>query len=104
MGSLKGTARLKPFFLMSDKAFEWGSADFAFQMPDNWPEATNQIDKAESRRRSMERSLPVYQKTNYITRTTGRNIVNARNTIKSLLNEPTTKEPRRKVIVQNKKR
>ena len=69
---------------MSDKAFEWGSADFAFQMPDNWPEASSQIDQAESRRRAKERSLPVYQKTNYITRTSGQNIASARNTIKEL--------------------
>ena len=69
---------------MSDKAFDWGSADFAFQMPDNWPEASSQIGKAESLRRAKERSLPVYQKTNYITRTSGKNIVSARNTIKEL--------------------
>ena len=50
---------------MSDKAFEWGSAEFAFQMPDNWPSAIEDIKKSESIRRHRERDWPVHQKTNY---------------------------------------
>ena len=50
---------------MSDKAFEWGSAEFAFQMPDNWPSAIEDIKKSESLRRHRERDWPVHQKTNY---------------------------------------
>jgi uncharacterized protein YqgV (UPF0045/DUF77 family) len=66
---------------MSDKAFEWGSAEFAFQMPDNWPAAIGAIERAETQRRERERSWPVHQKTNYITRTTGRNMRHARDSI-----------------------
>jgi hypothetical protein len=85
----------------------WDSPENAFKVPPNWRRAQVEIEKELLQRRRKERSLPVYMKNSYVTRSMGNNLPRIRRELKGIEfskehTEPIIDEMNRKDIKNQK--
>merc|ERR1712159_508515 len=62
----------------------WDSPENAFKVPPNWRRAQEEIEKELLQQRRKERSLPVYMKNSYVTRSMGNNLPRIRRELKGI--------------------
>merc|ERR1711931_581961 len=71
----------------------WDSPENAFKVPPNWRRAQEEIEKELLQQRRKERSLPVYMKNSYVTRSMGNNLPRIRRELKGIEFSKEHKEP-----------